>query len=369
MPTKRGKKSRSALRNIVLILLFIVPVTGLIVAVPALRREVVLMLPEEHEIRLAQRVSPDNALPILAFAIKQLPAKPGLEKRSPLYATEKWWNDRYDASLMQLGRSMAALGRVLFPELPSPATLQPLIDAIRLARLLSRENDMFAVSQSIEGPPLQQIRYLTVHMDQAPLLARMLNEVGPGYLPRRDVLRTLWIDLDDQIGRQSNGSGLGAYQQRIFRSVAISYDIQRLVANMKDHRDELIKVADRPPSEMVAWMCNANGRKHAPDDLGKNERRVVMALHRAAQISSDFIATQIRLALESCKAETGQYPPTPDTLAPQYMEAVPQDPYTLAPFGYKPADAFYTLYSHGQDLVDNGGDALQDRIIISPGRI
>ena len=447
MLTKRSRKPRFALNNIALILLFILPVIVLIAAIPVFRREVVLLLPEEHEVRLAQRDSPDNALPVLAFAIKQLPDKPGDKKGSPSYATEKWWKERrgkdvqhggngvvfeqepdfsrldepslaklcwvdrgdedpalleyiracqpaeqllhfalekpfcvcsesprfhsktYDGSLMQLGRSVAALGRVLFIESPSQASLLPLTEAIRLARLLSQEEDMLALSQSIEGPALQQIRYIAVHTDQAPALARTLNEIGPGYLPRREVLRTLWLDLDDQIGHQKTDSGLGSYRRRVFRSVVFSYGIQRLVGAMREHREELVSMADRPPPEIVAWMCNTIGPKDDPEGLGKNERRIVVALHRAAELASDFTATQLVLALETFKAETGKYPTALAELAPKHIAAVPQDPYTLAPFGYKAAEGAYTLYSHGEDLVDNGGDPAQDRIIVGPGSI
>jgi hypothetical protein len=447
MSGKGRKKPRFAQRNLALVALFVVPLIGLTVAVQAFRREVVLILPAEHEVRLEKRNSPDNALPILSFAIKALPAKPGSNKDAPSYAPEQWWDERggsdgeseetravferepdyakldapslgklcwidrpdddpalaqyilgcldasyllysalekpfcictespryhsktYDGSLMQLGRSVAAFGRVRFTELPNWATVQPLMDAIRLARLLSREDDMLAVSQSIEGPALQQFRYLAAHTDQAPLLAEALDRLGPGYLPRRDVLRALWLDLDDQIGRQNADRGLGVYRRRVFQTFAFSYEIQRLAVAMKPRQEELLQVADRPPAEVVAWLCSNIGGKRGPRDLGKSERRVFLALHRAAELSRDFAATRIVLALELYKAETGQYPASLDKLAPKYIADVPQDPYTLAPFGYKLSEGKYTVYSFGDDLADNGGDPVRDHIIAGPGNV
>ena len=445
MLTKRRRKPGSATRNVAFMLFCVLFMLGLASAVRVFRCEVVLMLPDEHEARLAKRKSPDNALPILAFAIKALPAKPDGGKETPMYAPKKWWNERqangtkregaagvfelepdfakldepslgklcwvdrndedpalveyiracqsaeylvytalgkpfcvcsepprfhsrtYDGSLMQLGRNMAALGRVLFADSPSPASLQPLIDAIRMARLLSREDDLLAVSQSIEGPALQQIRHIAAHTDQAPLLARTLNELGPGYLPRRDVLRALWLELDDQIGPQNADTGPGSYRRRIFRSVVFSYEIRGLVAAMKGRQDELVNVADGPPPAMAAWMCDSFGTRRGPADLGTNERRILVALHRAAELAADFAATQLVLALETCKAETGQYPATLDALVPKHIAAVPQDPYTLAPFGYTLTGGAYVLYSRGEDLVDNGGDPARDRFIAGPG--
>ena len=447
MTTQHHRKPGSALRNIAMVLLFVVFVLGLTAAVQVFRRDVVLMLPAEHEARLARRDSPDNAFTTVAYAIKQLPVKPGDEKGKPSYAPDRWWDERrgkdaqrrekaspfepessfskldepslaklcwidrpdgdpalmeyirgcqsagralhiglespfcicpdsprfhnrfYDGSLMQLGRSVAALGCVQFSESPSLDSLQPLIDAIRLARLLSREDDLLGVSQGIEGPALQQIRHLAVRTGQATLLAQALNALGPGYLPRHDVLRTLWLDLDDQIGAQKSDRGVSSYQRRIFRTFAFSHDIQRLVAAMKDRKDELLTLADHTPPEMVKWICGNIDPGRPPGDLGKNERRIVMALHRAAELSGDFVATQIVLALETCKAETGQYPSTLDALAPKYIAVLPRDPYTLAPFGYTLAKGAYTIYSYGEDLADNGGDPVRDRIIIGGGTV
>ncbi|MEA2711508.1 MAG: hypothetical protein QOF78_4109 [Phycisphaerales bacterium] len=69
------------------------------------------------------------------------------------------------------------------------------------------------------------------------------------------------------------------------------------------------------------------------------------------------VLARVALALAAHKGEHGVYPATLDALAPAYLAAVPNDPFTNKFLIYRPTQAGYLLYSVGADLKDNGGKA------------
>ncbi len=80
-------------------------------------------------------------------------------------------------------------------------------------------------------------------------------------------------------------------------------------------------------------------------------------------------ALETRIALERYKRRHGSYPGTLDLLVPEFLAGVPQEPWSAGPLHYKvlpTPDEFgrgYTLYSVGEDGVDDGGKMQPD-----PGR-
>jgi hypothetical protein len=122
-------------------------------------------------------------------------------------------------------------------------------------------------------------------------------------------------------------------------------------------------------------------------ELGSNDAHLVKALsgpmgdvhHRISAIAipnamkaAAVVArneTQRRLtiaaiALERYRLHNGQSPPDLDALVPQFLSAVPVDPMSARPFGYRRnTDGSFTLYSAGEDGRDDGGDpSLQSRV-------
>ena len=55
------------------------------------------------------------------------------------------------------------------------------------------------------------------------------------------------------------------------------------------------------------------------------------------------------------RAHKGQLPPALDALAPQYLAAVPTDPFTGAPIVFKAAGDSYLVYSFDTNRIDDGG--------------
>lgn len=67
-------------------------------------------------------------------------------------------------------------------------------------------------------------------------------------------------------------------------------------------------------------------------------------------------AQYLLLALRLYEHDHGQLPPTLDALVPDYIPAVPEDPYDGKPLRYDPARRI--VYSIGEDGVDSGGSSL-----------
>jgi hypothetical protein len=69
------------------------------------------------------------------------------------------------------------------------------------------------------------------------------------------------------------------------------------------------------------------------------------------------------LALEQFRADhKSKYPAQLSELAPNYLEAVPVDPFDGQPLRYRPQGAGYVLYSIGPDLKDDGGTRLKGKM-------
>jgi hypothetical protein len=67
--------------------------------------------------------------------------------------------------------------------------------------------------------------------------------------------------------------------------------------------------------------------------------------------------TLAAIALERYRLRKGRPPPNLDALVPQFLSAVPIDPMSAKPLGYRRnADGSFTLYSTGEDARDDGGD-------------
>jgi len=61
------------------------------------------------------------------------------------------------------------------------------------------------------------------------------------------------------------------------------------------------------------------------------------------------------LALSAYRAAEGEYPKKLDVLAPEFLAAIPRDPYIGEPIRYKRTRKGYVLYCVGPDGEDNGG--------------
>ena len=66
---------------------------------------------------------------------------------------------------------------------------------------------------------------------------------------------------------------------------------------------------------------------------------------------------RMALAVEQYRLSTGRLPETLDQLVPTLVSRVPLDPFDGLPLRFRPLDTGYVVYSVGQDLMDNQGEA------------
>lgn len=83
---------------------------------------------------------------------------------------------------------------------------------------------------------------------------------------------------------------------------------------------------------------------------------------------TDLLA--VDLALRAYRADHGTWPQSLNELAPEYVDAVPLDPYSRRPFIYRIDESNFVLYSVGHGGEDDGGQFtnMQTYGIGKPGR-
>jgi hypothetical protein len=65
--------------------------------------------------------------------------------------------------------------------------------------------------------------------------------------------------------------------------------------------------------------------------------------------------SRLAFALAACRAESGSYPDTLDTVVPEHLAEMPLDPFVDRPFHYERSAEGFRLYSVGDNMIDDGG--------------
>ena len=121
-----------------------------------------------------------------------------------------------------------------------------------------------------------------------------------------------------------------------------------------------LRLSTMPPreamSEVEKWTqeyartaVSEVGQGIYPSAMGR-----AMATH--AETQARVAALAVALAIERARlAENNGVPPSLDVLVPQYLPAVPPDPFDARPLRFKKLPRGYVVYSVGRDGVDDGG--------------
>ncbi|MGB0258095.1 MAG: hypothetical protein ACPGES_05530, partial [Coraliomargarita sp.] len=134
------------------------------------------------------------------------------------------------------------------------------------------------------------------------------------------------------------------------------YDYATYLNLMADMREQALL----PPTEMENLKAE---QEAAFADIKKNYRILTSILLPAvATVQTHLHNTEARdslaetgLALTAYHSAQGTYPATLEALIPDFMDAIPMDPFSTGPMVYKKMDDGYALYSVGPDLIDNNG--------------
>jgi len=83
------------------------------------------------------------------------------------------------------------------------------------------------------------------------------------------------------------------------------------------------------------------------------------AVRKTLQLEAAQRVVMTAIALKRFQIKHGQWPETLDKLAPEFLAAVPIDPYDGKPLKYHPnTDGTFLLYAVGEDGIDDGGYAM-----------
>ncbi len=80
-------------------------------------------------------------------------------------------------------------------------------------------------------------------------------------------------------------------------------------------------------------------------------------LGEKCRLESDIIAMRLIVNMWIYKKDNGAFPKSLQALVPQYIDAVPVDPFDGKPFRYKPDKGI--VYSVGKDCIDSGGSTVK----------
>ncbi|MFC1735160.1 sigma-70 family RNA polymerase sigma factor [Candidatus Hydrogenedentota bacterium] len=76
---------------------------------------------------------------------------------------------------------------------------------------------------------------------------------------------------------------------------------------------------------------------------------------RETTVHANNRGAMLTAAIELYRVENDSPPPSLDTLVPDYISELPEDPFSGDSFAYDSTDSGYVLYSTGPDMVDDGG--------------
>lgn len=107
----------------------------------------------------------------------------------------------------------------------------------------------------------------------------------------------------------------------------------------------------KPEYQAEAWQDSAAATSYFFSMEYKARVSVNELLHEYCNAEVVRRATLIQVALAAYRAEHGTYPDTPAMLAPDFLPAVPMDPFSMQPFRYFPKglDLPLTGFNFGED--------------------
>ena len=207
-------------------------------------------------------------------------------------------------------------------------------------------------------------------------IGAMYETLEEGYLPD-ERLREIIAELDELRDRRPFAGGLQGelcfFLARDRQLMGASYVGRpfRLVdeeAYLK-YMPRVIEFAAVPSYESRLALKELGDEVSTISKLKVATRTTVPAFSRALP-AQDRIVVQCDLAemaiyLKQLKKKTGSYPEKLDAIVPEYIQELPVDPFTGAPYLYRKESEGFVLYSVSVNLVDDGGkpDAREGDIV------
>jgi hypothetical protein len=176
--------------------------------------------------------------------------------------------------------------------------------------------------------------------------------------------------LDDLVGDSIESSGLNGLVAEVSQLDASGLDaLRRSLEEIEDAREpvELCLAREQVWNQLASgWI----GRLHSFAEYlryGELQWNESVASSRARVIAHLHLLLLAEAAVRRHVIVEGKPPETLASLVPEYLAAVPQDPFGPGPLVYRRKDDGYLLYSVGQNGIDDGGQRVAYIEAISAG--
>jgi hypothetical protein len=126
----------------------------------------------------------------------------------------------------------------------------------------------------------------------------------------------------------------------------------------RDRLARLIEEVSKPAATRDLAAFDARTRRDAEERVDFMAGTAMVEPKAAIKyfsIHAQLAAEEVMCALELYRRAHGAYPADLATLAPSYLPALPEDPFSGDPLVYRVETEGYTLYSVGPNKVDDGG--------------
>jgi hypothetical protein len=131
-----------------------------------------------------------------------------------------------------------------------------------------------------------------------------------------------------------------------------------------DYMADYIEATRLPPPERLVRFAEISEHARGRSLLHAISAMMLPALTRVAQLDvrrqAHLELARTALAIERYRLATGDVPGQLEQLVPDYLDAVPIDPFDGQPIRYRRTDPGYVLYSVFEDGQDNGGRSRDD---------
>jgi hypothetical protein len=139
---------------------------------------------------------------------------------------------------------------------------------------------------------------------------------------------------------------------------------QTWLSDILDSMEAQIEASQLPPVERLRRFRRIRDEIQQLSFLHLMTKQTAPALTRVAELDlrarAHLELAKTALAIERYRLARGKLPERLEELVPQYLQAVPSDPFDGNPIRYRPTDPGYCLYSVSDDGQDNSGKEKTD---------
>ncbi len=138
----------------------------------------------------------------------------------------------------------------------------------------------------------------------------------------------------------------------------LSSVIRSNIMECMDRLDEMVSICGSSSYarfQYIRSLKTKTGQSLLHDFSNMYVSSLIDSVERNLRFQAEMGATQVAIAIEQYRLDTGKIPDRLEDLVPKYMEKVPIDPFDGKPLRYKRLEKGYTIYSIGEDGKDDGG--------------